>query len=98
MEEVHRRVRCWRVVLVVLKFRGLLPKSLLIRNVGCKDGRWKELAEGCLVKDVILAVMNLCLSAARHLVNWSCKQTVINENIRGKSVCYEYRASSNVGF
>lgn len=69
--------------------------------MGCKDGRWKELADSlCLMKVLILAVMNLepCVSATRHLVNWSLKNRVINENIRRKSVCYEYRASSNVEF
>jgi hypothetical protein len=39
-----------------------------------------------------------CASATRHLVNWSFKQTVINEDIRRKPVCYEYRASSDVEF
>jgi hypothetical protein len=73
------------------------------RNVASKDGRWKELTEGCLVKFLILAVMNL--SATRHLVKWSLKQKDINENIRRKPVCYGteppqtsvlwYRASSN---
>jgi len=33
MEEVHGSVRCWRVVLVVMNFRVLLPKSLLIIKV-----------------------------------------------------------------
>lgn len=52
----------------MMNFRVLLPKSMLIikvdkcRKVGCKDGRWKELSEGCLMKVLILAVMNLvCL-------------------------------------
>ena len=39
-----------------------------------------------------------CVSATRYLVNWSFKQRVINENIRRKPLCYEYRASSNVEF
>jgi len=39
-----------------------------------------------------------CVTATRHLVNWSFKQTVINENIRRKPICYEYKASSNVEF
>jgi hypothetical protein len=52
-------------VLAVLNFRVLLPESQLIskmdlREIGCEDGTWMELAQDRVqLRGLVLAVLNL---------------------------------------
>jgi hypothetical protein len=61
----QNRVHWLPLIFAILKLRVLLPESWLInemdlREIGCEDGRWMELAQGRFQwRNLVLAVLNL---------------------------------------